>query len=506
MNDVAELAFQHPILILLSSYLLYLLSLAIYRLSLDPLRKFPGPRLAAATQLYEFYYDFIAGGQYTFRILEMHKKYGPIVRISPCELHIETPDFYDTLYSGSSNPREKWEYSAKLFGIPTAMISAVLHDSHRAKRAPLNHFFSKRSVLMLEPMVRGMVEKLSSRISGFKGTGQPLNMRNATAALAMDVVTQYAFANPYGSLDEEDFAPHWPDAVDALEELTYLNVYFPRLADFLRRLPLWISKRLDPKTASVVEFQMSLARQIDSIMKEDAEKRLQKTDHPTIFHEFLWSEELPINDRTPDHFLNEAVGVVAAGQVTTAYHLQQTFWYILSAPGVLNKLRAELDEAMPDSELPSIQKLEELPYLSAVVSEGHRMTHGVAHRLPRVSPKDPIIFKEWVIPPGTPVSMTHMLTHQNASIFPDPFTFRPERWIGPEAKELNKYLTPFGKGTRSCLGMHLAQAELYMTIAALIQRFEFEVWETTQGDMDIVVDYFVPMPKRGSKGLRVLVK
>ena len=241
-------------------------------------------------------------------------------------------------------------------------------------------------------------------------------------------------------------------------------------------------------------------------MKEDAEKRLSKTDYPTIFHEFLWSNELPAENRNLTHFLGEAQTIIGAGQVTTAYYLQHTFWYILSTPGVLDKLRAELNRAMPDSELPSLQKLEELPYLSAVVSEGHRMTHGVAHRLPRVSPKEPIMFKEWVIPPGTPVSMTHMLTHQNASIFSDPFTFRPERWIGPEAKELNKFLTPFGKGTRSCLGMHLAQAELYMTIAALIRRFEFEVWQTTQDDMDIVVDYFVPMPKRGSKGLRVLVK
>src|SRR4051812_7390200 len=89
--------------------------------------------------------------------------------------------------------------------IPTAFISTVSHDLHRIRRAPVNHFFSKRSVLKLEPMIRGMVEKLSSRVAGFKGSDQPLNMRNATAALAMDVVTQYAFAKPYGALDDEDF-------------------------------------------------------------------------------------------------------------------------------------------------------------------------------------------------------------------------------------------------------------------------------------------------------------
>ena len=48
----------------------------LYRLLFHPLAKFPGPKLAAATQWYEFYYDCIQYGQYTFKIAEMHSKYG----------------------------------------------------------------------------------------------------------------------------------------------------------------------------------------------------------------------------------------------------------------------------------------------------------------------------------------------------------------------------------------------------------------------------------------------
>jgi hypothetical protein len=40
---------------------------------------------------YEAYYDLILGGQYTFKIIELHKQYGPIIRISPWELHISDP-------------------------------------------------------------------------------------------------------------------------------------------------------------------------------------------------------------------------------------------------------------------------------------------------------------------------------------------------------------------------------------------------------------------------------
>lgn len=58
--------------------LLYLISGAIYRLYLCPVSSFPGPRLAALTFWYEFYYDVIRRGRYTWEIEKMHKKYGSL--------------------------------------------------------------------------------------------------------------------------------------------------------------------------------------------------------------------------------------------------------------------------------------------------------------------------------------------------------------------------------------------------------------------------------------------
>lgn len=56
--------------------ILYTLYGAIFRLYLSPIAKFPGPKLAALSFWYEFYYDVILGGQYVYEIERMHKKYG----------------------------------------------------------------------------------------------------------------------------------------------------------------------------------------------------------------------------------------------------------------------------------------------------------------------------------------------------------------------------------------------------------------------------------------------
>lgn len=57
---------------------LWLAALAVYRLYLSPLSKFPGPKFAALTSMYEMYFDIIKGGQFTFHMQELHKRYGKI--------------------------------------------------------------------------------------------------------------------------------------------------------------------------------------------------------------------------------------------------------------------------------------------------------------------------------------------------------------------------------------------------------------------------------------------
>lgn len=70
--------------------LAYGIATVFARLFLSPIRRVPGPKLAAATRWYEFYYEVILKGQYTFHIQDLHKKYGPIVRVTPEEVHVSS--------------------------------------------------------------------------------------------------------------------------------------------------------------------------------------------------------------------------------------------------------------------------------------------------------------------------------------------------------------------------------------------------------------------------------
>ena len=178
------------------------------------------------------------------------------MRINPYELHIDDPEYYDEIYTGPTKPRDKWAWSAYMFGTSSSVFNTVPHSEHRMRRAPLNPFFSKQSVAKLEPMIKNVVEKLCSRLSGFQRSKEAVNVRHAFAALTMDVITDYAYAQSYNCLDEPDFAPIWPEAVDSISEQTHINKQFPWILPLMRLIPLWLVKQLNPHIMRLISFQV----------------------------------------------------------------------------------------------------------------------------------------------------------------------------------------------------------------------------------------------------------
>ena len=155
---------------------------------------------------------------------------------------------------------------------------------------------------------------------------------------------------------------------------------------------------------------------------------------------------------------------------------------------------------------PPTETLENLPYLSGVIWEGLRHSTGLAHRLWRQYPDKTLNYNGLDIPPMTVMSATALLLHENPDIFPEPYQFKPERWLGPDQQRLRHYLVPFSSGTRSCVGMNLAYVELYSTVAAVFRNFELQLHDVIrERDIDCVRDAFVPLPRPESKGVHIKV-
>ena len=337
------------------------------------------------------------------------------------------------------------------------------------------------------------------------------------------MIEEYSFAKSHKLIEDPGFGR---EVTDAMLTGTHYGKWIQHVGVVLKlidALPERVSAAAVPGWAGFLKMKRDIRRQIAEIKAtENTERWAFDVDHPTIFHEMLGSKALPPEEKTVARLAQEGQILVQGGTLTTSWTLALATFHLLDRPETLRRLRDELFRAIPDpGEVVPLAALEGIPYLRAVVKESLRLSFGTSGRLTRVAPDETLVYtdkttgRRYEIPPGTAVSMTTYKTVTDEKLFPDPSGFHPERWLGEgEEQRLERYFTVFGGGSRVCLGSALAQAELFLMLAKMFRvwggegdRREGDVgrvklFETTVRDCEMAADYFIPIPWKGTKGIR----
>ncbi|PYH98107.1 cytochrome P450 [Aspergillus ellipticus CBS 707.79] len=484
----------------------------VYRIYLHPLRHIPGPKLAAMSHLYDFYYNIVHRGQYVMRIVEMHQEYGPIVRVAPDEIHISDPSFYDEIYAPSRRRRDKPGYYIPLGGFPTAEILTLDHDVHRMRRAIISPFFSRRSIQEISDVTRGATTKLMDRLQQFHDEDKIVRLDDAFAAMASDIITYLVYGHSQGFLDSEDFESEIRLLVNEAAATCHINRFIPPLATILRSMPpRWLAlftpgrSKLFIYIAKLFELAGKTPSSPDPAVEDsEAQKRPR---HKTVMAR-LGDPRIPAEERTLNRFQDEGAVFLGGGTETTGSTLTFASYILGTHPDIVQRLRAEVKQVLPTpTSTCTWLELEKLPYLTAFIYETTRLNYGLMLRAGRIAPTETLQYKDYVIPPGTIMSSNTYMIHRDPILFPDCDTFDPERWLqGQKSEELKRYHVTFSKGSRACVGKNLAWNELYFTIAYMVRRFDFEMHNTTAEDMEIVGEAVFPLTRRGQRTVYAKVK
>lgn len=179
-------------------------------------------------------------------------------------------------------------------------------------------------------------------------------------------------------------------------------------------------------------------------------------DETSILRSVLDSS-MPEEEKSVERLFNESQIVVAAGTDTTAIALTNLVYHLLSNQGSLQRLKIELEAAVPDKNaFATSAQVGSLPFLNACISEVLRL-HPPPMRQERVAPDQDLILesqgKKYGVPRGTAMGMTAPLLSRNAELYLLPDEFRPERWL--ENPRLDRYSLAWSRGSRICLGVCL---------------------------------------------------
>jgi|SRR5271166_1097784 len=154
---------------------------------------------------------------------------------------------------------------------------------------------------------------------------------------------------------------------------------------------------------------------------------------------------------------DELLTLLLAGFETTANSLAWTWERLVRTPDAYERLREAVrtdEDAEATVEATIFEGMRSRPVIPII---GRRV--GVPWRL-----------GEYVVPAGSAISASILLIHHREDLYPEPFAFMPERWIG--RKPGSYEWIPFGGGTRRCLGATLAMAEQRVVLTAMARRLD----------------------------------
>ncbi|KAK5128187.1 hypothetical protein LTR08_004078 [Meristemomyces frigidus] len=319
-------------------------------------------------------------GRFESTNVDLHKKYGPIVRLAPNRYSIADPSCVRAIY-GIGSKFSKSDYYHP-FGNPDTshkdIFSERSNEVHSANRRKQANMYSMTSLKNYEPFVDRVNSTFFGKLKEFSETGQSFDLFTWMQFYAFDVIGEITIGRTFGMLEAGNDKDGLLDAVD------FVNAKYGARLGHLPELHvpfLWLAQTL------------KLATGLESVTKAVEEQiALRKSGESVSDRADFLGKSLDLIEREKlDRFdlFNVVATNIGAGSDTTAISATAIIYYLMKNPKCMRKLRKELDDHVVAGELSetaTFQEGQRLEYLQAVIKEALRLHPAVGMPLARVVP------------------------------------------------------------------------------------------------------------------------
>ncbi|MFM8571411.1 MAG: cytochrome P450 [Pirellula sp.] len=218
---------------------------------------------------------------------------------------------------------------------------------------------------------------------------------------------------------------------------------------------------------------LSARKRLDSLFDSIYQSRKQEVglrdDIFTLMSQATYEDGQPIQQ---DHLRSELLTFLFAGHETSALAMTWAMYHLHRNPETLERLTQEFAQ-LPDKSPTSFLAA---PYLKAVVQETLRM-HPIVTEVIRKLRKQ-MQLGPWTIPAGYSLAPAAILAHYRPETYPEPDTFRPERFLERSFSPF-EYM-PFGGGHRRCIGAAFASYEIAIVLGTILSNHRWQLVETQE--------------------------
>ncbi|KAJ5908325.1 hypothetical protein N7495_001007 [Penicillium taxi] len=472
---------------------LFIVCQALRRLShvlFDSLGDIPGPIWTRFFSIW--YFNRVIQGNFEHDNFHLHQKYGPVVRIAPNQYSINDLSAIKTVYGTRSRFAKSAWYDGWRHPQQWTVFSDRDINRHAETRKRFTGLYAMSSVMHYETFVDHCADIFIKRMSDFADKRQTVNLGHWFQCYAFDVIGNITFGDTFaqtpsqysdlqlGFLDRGDDINGAIDAVDkVMKYSTLIGIYpewHPRIFGLLRKLQL--------SGANGMAFISNFVREKIRLREEKFDDSSKAASETVETQDFL-DKLILARNKDPErltgfHLFIMSQSNMTAGSDTTAISLSAIIWYLAQNPEVLTKLRNEIEIFTVQGHCSinmTFKESQEMPYFQAVIKEALRMHSAVGLPLWRVVPPGGADIGGRFFPEGTVVGVNPWVAHYDERVFPNAKTFQPERWLEAESdperlKEMNSMYMPFGLGSRTCLGRHIAILEISKLIPRIVRDYD----------------------------------
>jgi len=334
-------------------------------------------------------------------------------------------------------------------GMP--LMNGARHDDHRSALLP---YFHKKFITRYHD---ACIEITTRKISTWQ-IGRELDLRVEMEQLAMWLATE-----PVLGLDPEKEG----EAIGRQLERTMKILFNP----FSLLLPYDIPGLL-------FHALMQNASEMERVVKNViARKRAAGLNGEDILSIMLQLQEQDPERLSEDELMGHTTTMFRGGYNPSGMALYWTILLLSQHPEAFKKVLAEIDQIVGEGN-PTQEQVEKMPYLEGAIKEAMRLFPAGAWTA-RVAMQD-FELESHALPKGTWIVMSPYITHRIPEIFPEPYRFKPERWLG--AHHTAYEFMPFSAGPRYCIGTSLGMMQLKITLSMIFQKFSFTLKPGTNVD------------------------
>ncbi|KAI1351017.1 cytochrome P450 [Xylaria sp. FL0043] len=438
----------------------------IYRLCFHPLSQYPGPLMAKLSDFYGAFYA--ANTTLHLKTLQDHQNFGSVIRQGPNKLVFNTSSALHDIYQNERITKSRVYLVTQRVPNSYGLFNSLDRTMHQRKRKLLGPIVNDRSTRAFEASMHRQIDIFIQDLlsSGQKQPPALVNMSKRLTYLAIDIMGEFVFGYPLNLQMNETYR-----FIADTTSSYFFNIAFQ--LPFLAYLRVSSSQKLR---------RFLRGKRYRSILQKMIRSRL--AAGPNAKHNlFFMTDTLRISDDDEvfiEEIRSEATFLLSAGSDTISTCLSALFFYLSRNADCYQKLTAEIRSKFSSSDsIVGDRRLSDCTYLRACIDEALRMSPPIAGTLWReqIAERDreaaPLVIDGHVIPRGTHIGVNTYALHHNEAYFPDPFTFKPERFLEQGAEEARKAFTPFSLGPRSCMGRSMAYLELSLIVAKVLWHLDF---------------------------------